>query len=225
MAKTAVVIGSTGLIGSSLIEQLVHERGFKQILAISRRVENPNAWGSRVRFLSFDFTNWQDLELQLSSFIGGTSAIFFCCLGTTIGKAGSEEAFRVVDYEAVSRFSVLAQSCKAESLLVVSSLGADKNSETFYLKTKGEMEETVRSNFNGLVYFFRPSLLLGNRNEFRFGERMAIIASPFYSWLLIGPLSKYRPIEANKVAKVMIQIALHKVKVDTVIENQDIHHI
>jgi uncharacterized protein YbjT (DUF2867 family) len=220
--KTAVVIGATGLVGAELIKKLAQEGSHGQIIAICRDVASknkPNFNNPKVRVLSFDFKNWNNLELQVSSFLGTSSANFFCCLGTTLAKAGSEENFKKVDFEYVVNFAKLAKTCRAEQLLVVSALGADKNSSVFYNRTKGEMEETVKNEFNGKLYFFRPSLLLGDRNDFRFGERVAILLAPLYSPLLLGSFKKYQPVPAVNVAQKMVLVAVKKIELPSVVEN------
>ena len=218
--KTAVIIGSTGLVGRLLVKKLAREGSFGQILAIVRRPpEGDEAFvNPRVRTLNFDFENWADLELQLSSFAGSSALSFFCCLGTTIGKAGSQVAFRKVDLEHVVSFAKVAQSCRAEQLLVVSAMGADAGSKVFYNQIKGEMEKAVENSFSGVLHFFRPSLLLGDRKDFRFGERLAILTAPLY-----GPLlpRKYQPVKAEHVAACMLNVALRKIRVSKVIENPE----
>ena len=222
--KTAVIIGSTGLIGSLLIKKLVQEGSFTQIIAIVRRKPTDEAVfdNPRVRVLTFDFKNWGDLEMQVSSFSGTSSSNFFCCLGTTISQAGSESAFKTVDFEHVVNFARLAKSCRAQQLLVVSALGASKNSNVFYNRTKGEMEEAVEKVFAGKLHFLRPSLLLGDRADFRFGERLAILLEPVYSPLLIGSLKKYRPVKASRVAEVMVLLSTGKLDGPKILENSEL---
>lgn len=223
--KTAVVIGSTGLTGAELVKKLVQESSFSQILAICR---NKNSitdiifTNPKVRILQFDFKNWNDLELQIRSFAGTSVSSFFCCLGTTIRQAGSEEAFKKVDYEYVVNFAKLAKLCKAEQLIIMSALGADKNSRIFYSRIKGEMEEDVQREFSEKLYFLRPSLLLGERKDFRFKERLAILLAPLYVPLLTGSFKKYQPVKSSKVAQVMVQLATKKITAGMFVENLDI---
>ena len=225
--KTAVVIGSTGLIGNLLLEKLAHDSSFAQIIAVCRTKPTDQSIFNhpKIRLILFNFENWQELELQVKSFVGNAFSSFFCCLGSTIKKSGSEENFRKVDLEYVVKFASLAKTCRAEHLLIVSALGADKSSEIFYNKIKGEMEEAVEREFSSKVYFLRPSLLLGDRREFRFGERVAILLAPLYSPLLIGELAKFHPVRAADVAKVMILIASKKVSASKLIENREITKI
>ena len=223
--KIAVVIGSTGLTGSQVVKQLLREGSFSQIIAICRSkasaldadFNNP-----KVRVLQFDFKNWASLELQVSSFIGTAQAIFFCSLGTTIKVAGSEVAFKKVDHDYTVNFARLAQTCRAEQLIIISALGADKNSTVFYNRTKGEMEEDVQLEYSGKLYFLRPSLLLGDRKEFRFGERVAILLAPIYSSLMFGSLKRYVPVPAAKVAKTAVLLAAKKIISGQFLENEEI---
>jgi uncharacterized protein YbjT (DUF2867 family) len=122
----------------------------------------------------------------------------------------------------VVEFSKLARSCKAEQLLVVSALGADKNSSVFYNKVKGETEADVQAEFSGKLHFLRPSLLLGDRKDFRFGERIAIMLSPVISPLLLGPLEKYKPVRASDVAACLFNVASKKAAASTIIDNNEI---
>lgn len=218
--RTAVVIGSTGLIGKILTQKLAHSGGWSNVLAITRKPVN---WSHpKIRSLTFDFRNWNDLDLQIKSFAGQTGLDFFCTLGTTISKAGSKEKFKEIDYKAVVEFALSAKRCKAEQLFIVSAAGADINSSVFYNQVKGQMEAAVLSEFSKSIYFLRPSLLLGNREEFRLGERLAVLAAPIYSSLLVGSLKKYRPIQALDVAEAMIAVASKKLSSEQIIENDQI---
>jgi uncharacterized protein YbjT (DUF2867 family) len=129
----------------------------------------------------------------------------FCCLGTTIKKAGSQEAFRAVDHDAVLAFARAAKRAGVRRFLVVTALGADARSSVFYNRVKGEAEQALQAlGFESLV-ILRPSLLLGDRAESRPGERAAIVASR-----VLGPLLRpfgSRPIEARTVARAMTALA------------------
>ena len=226
LMRTAVVIGSTGLTGLLVVKKLVQDGSFGQIIAICRNknlAEDMVFSNPKVRLLQFDFQNWNNFELQISSFIGTSLANFFCCLGTTVSQAGSQKGFKKVDYEYVVNFAKLAKSCHAEQLIVISALGADKNSVVYYNRIKGEMENDVQLEYSGKLYFLRPSLLLGDRKEFRFGERLAILFAPIYSLLFFGTFKKYLPVPAVKVAEVMVLLAAKKIIFSEMcLENQDI---
>ena len=206
--RTAVVIGSTGLTGQVLVEKLALNNSWSQILAVTRRSvtwTNP-----KIRNISFDFTAWPNLELQIKSYAGTTGIDFFCALGTTIKAAGSKKAFKKIDLEAVIRFAQIAKSCGAGTLIIMSSVGADEMSKSFYLKTKGEMEKQVGLIGLNSVFILRPSLLLGDRHQFRLGERLAMLFAPVICCLAIGSLKKYRPVSIATVASTMISLALKK---------------
>lgn len=222
--RTAVVIGSTGLIGEDLVERLARQGTWSQVLTISRKAKD---WANpKVRTLVFDFVNWASLEIQISAFAGGNSSLdFFCCLGTTMSAAGSRKEFKKIDLEAVASFAVLAQRCRAEQLLVISALGANPESDVFYNRIKGEAEQAVLKRFPGELHFFRPSLLIGDRKEFRLGERLAMLFAPIYSPLLLGNLAKYRPIKSTMVAKVMVMVAARLKTAPTIVENDEIHEL
>ena len=225
--KTAVVIGSSGLIGGLLVDKLAQESGFGQVIAIvrTRTAEQTRSSHPKIRWIQFDFAKWGELEMQLRAFIGQSSAVFFCCLGTTIGKAKSEDAFRRVDHDFVVEFAALAQKCRAESLFVVSAIGADAASTVFYNRVKGEAERDVQKTFFGKTHFLRPSLLLGDRHEFRLGERIAVLLSPLFSPLMTGPLEKYKPIAASDVARAMINLALKRAGSSSIVNNDEIYKI
>ncbi len=206
--RTAVVIGSTGLTGHVLVEKLALNNTWTQVLAITRK---PVVWKNpKIRNISFDFQAWSNLELQVRSFAGTGGTDFFCTLGTTIKLAGSQQEFRKIDLEAVVHFAQIAKSCAASSFVVVSSLGADENSNSFYLRTKGEMEKQVSHLKIDSVFLVRPSLLLGDRSQFRLAERLAMLAAPLFSLFLFGKLKKYQPVKVESVALVMINLALKK---------------
>jgi uncharacterized protein YbjT (DUF2867 family) len=131
----------------------------------------------------------------------------FCCLGTTIRQAGSQAAFRRVDHDFVVGVARAGLRAGATQFLLVSAIGADPASRIFYSRVKGEAEAAVRQLPYRSVQIFRPSLLLGQRAEFRFGERVAMLAAPVMPLLLPGPLRRYRPIRAETVARAMLRIA------------------
>lgn len=226
--KTAVIIGSTGLVGKLLLEKLVLHADFHQVIAIIRSkasAQDPVFSHPKVRSLYFDFNNWGELNLQVEGFSRNTTITFFCCLGTTMAKARSEEAFRKVDHDYIVEFTKVAQSCRAEQLLVVSALGADRNSEIFYNRVKGETENDVQGIFTGKLHFMRPSLLLGSRKELRIAEKIGVIFSPLFSVFLVGPLAKYRPIQASHVAQAMVDIASKKVNAAVIVTNEEMESI
>lgn len=131
----------------------------------------------------------------------------FCCLGTTIKQAGSQDAFRRVDHDFVLGLARAGMRLGATQFLVVSAIGADPESRVFYSRVKGEVETAVRALPYRAVQIFRPGLLIGDRTEFRLGERIAMYVAPLAQLLLMGPLRRYRSINASDVARAMVRIA------------------
>lgn len=131
----------------------------------------------------------------------------FCCLGTTMKKAGSKEAFYAVDHEYPLQIARFARQNGAERYLIVTSMGADPKSAFFYNRVKGEVERDLRPLGFAALHIFRPSLLLGNRGERRLGEKIGETVMRFFDPMMIGPLRKYRAIDSGKVARAMLACA------------------
>jgi len=201
MSKTALVFGSTGLIGSYLVQSLRKSNAYDKIVIFQRKAAA--TLDPKTQYVQLDF----DKLTEYSNLIKGDDV--FCCLGTTMRKARSKPAFRKVDYEYPAEIGRLAKANGVGGYFLVSSIGADPASPNFYLQTKGDTERALQQlNFLRLG-IFRPSLLLGNRNESRFGERLAQSFYPLFHWLLQGELKKYRGIPASDVAKAMVYVAVH----------------
>lgn len=200
MGKRALVLGATGLVGSSLTEQLLEEGEWSEVRLAVRRA--PRTVHPRLRAETVD---WDNLERHKALF-DGVDAVF-CALGTTIKKAGSQPAFEQVDLHYPLKAAELAKQAGVRQFLAVSSMGADSCSRNFYIRTKGRFEEGLTaSGFYGL-HLFRPSLLLGEREEFRSGERAAAAVMKTLDFMMAGPLAKYRAIPGSVVARAMINIA------------------
>ena len=199
MPKTALLAGATGLIGSQLLPLLLASDRYAKVLVVGRRpvpVRHP-----KLVQVTAELDRLDEVRLQL------IADDVYCCLGTTLGQAGSKAAFYAVDYLAVVRLAALAAGNFAGQLLVVSSLGADAESRVFYSRTKGEMEAAVRALPFRAVHIFRPSLLLGARAQPRLGERVAAALLALARPLLRGGLAKYRPVAASAVAAAMLRAA------------------
>ena len=198
-AKTALIAGASGLVGSYCLQLLLQSNRYKKVISIGRKVlplEHPKL---EQKLVDFDI-----LESYQHSLIADD---IYCCLGTTIKKAGSKENFFKVDFTYVVKLATITAANFASQFLVVSALGADASSKIFYSQVKGKMETAVKPlNFLG-VHIFQPSLLLGNRTEKRFGEKVAQVVSSILPFLFIGPLHQYKPIHARDVAKAMLYAA------------------
>jgi len=200
MNKKAIIIGSTGLIGKMLLELLEQDENFTQILALVRKPTK-----SINKKTTFIETNFNKLD-TIASFIDGDC--LFICIGSTIKKAGSKEAFLKIDYDIPVDVAYIAIKNGVKSCIVVSSIGANPDSTNFYLQTKGKMEQAIQKlGFQNTV-FMRPSLLFGKREEFRLGELIGKFVMKIIGPFFIGPLKKYRGIEAKIVAKAMLKTTL-----------------
>lgn len=197
--RTALLAGATGLVGGHCLDLLLQDDAWEQVAVLGRR-----ELGTTHRKLVQRVVDFERLAE-----LGDLPRIddVFCCLGTTMKHAGSEAAFRRVDFTYVHELAQLASRHRAGQFLLVSALGADRHSRVFYNRVKGEVEDAVRKLPFDSVHIFRPSLLLGERRESRPGERLAILAGRALGFMFVGPLGRYRPIEARAVAAAMVRIA------------------
>lgn len=180
-------------MGSLLLERLLGSPRYAQVAAWVRR--DPGRPHPKLRIEVVDFERLHERRTEAED--------VFCCVGSTIRQAGSQAAFRRVDFDIPVALARLAARDGARRFLVVSALGADPRSRVFYSRVKGEMEAAVKASGVPRVYVFRPSLLSGPRAEFRLGERLGLAAAA-----LLGPLlGKYRPTRADDVAAAMLRAA------------------
>lgn len=199
MTYTALLAGASGLVGSQVLQHLAADPDCRAVHALVRR-PLPTGY-PKVSQHTMDF----DRLAEVRPF--PAAEVVFCCLGTTIKAAGSREAFSKVDFTYVHEVARLALATGAKQFLLVSALGADPASRIFYNRVKGKVEEAVRALPYYGIHIFRPSLLLGERREFRLGERVSAALAPLFTWALVGPLRKYRPIAAAVVARAMVRVA------------------
>ncbi len=199
MPRTALVAGATGMVGTLLLRQLAASNDYAEVRVLGRR--QPAQEHPKFRFIATDFS---DLDKHAAPLAVDD---VFCCLGTTIRKAGSRPAFERVDYHMVVDLARAARKAGAKRFLVVSSVGASERSPAFYSRVKGRMEQAVAAVGFEAVHIVRPSLLLGVRDERRPGERLAQFAAPLLSPLLAGPLAKYRAVDGDAVATALLQLA------------------
>ena len=202
--KSALIIGSTGLIGSELVNLLLDSNDYTKVLTFVKRdsgIKHP-----KLTQYVIDF----DKPETYKDLVVGDD--FFCTIGTTIKKAGSQNAFRKVDFEYPKQFAAFALDNKVKQFLIISSLNADAMSGNFYLKTKGEIQDFLKNCAFESVAVLQPSLLLGNRTEFRLGEKVGAFFMKAFSFFFQGNLKKYKPIEGKTVAKALLKIAQKNVK-------------
>lgn len=198
-SRTGLLLGGSGLVGGFCLQALLEEPTYTSVVSLGRR-ELAIAPHPKLLQKAMDFEKLASLELPPLDDV-------FCALGTTIRKAGSQEAFRHVDYELPLAAADQALKFGAKQFLLVSSVGADPRSRNFYLRTKGELEHALRKlPFNGL-HIFRPSLLMGKRQESRPGESMAMAVARILQFLCVGPLREYHPVSAMTVGQAMVTAA------------------
>jgi uncharacterized protein YbjT (DUF2867 family) len=203
-----LIAGATGLSGEHLLDRLLSEPTVARVLAPTRRplaahphLENPVG----------------DLQTLLPQLSGQVDTAF-CCLGSTIKQAGSQEAFRAVDHDLVLAFARRARELGARHLVVISALDANPGSKVFYNRIKGETEQALKAMDWPQLTIARPSLLLGARHEFRLGERLA---APLLRWLP----GKYRGIDACALARALWRLALEEEDGVRVIESSELRRL
>lgn len=199
MEKTAIIVGGSGLTGTQLLKILLTSDVYAKVICLVR--SNTKISHPKLEQHVIDFDNPDTYE----GLIEGND--MFCCLGTTIKKAGTEAAFEKVDLVYPVQFAKTAALKGIKQFSMISSLGANPNSNNFYLRTKGKCEEELRRIGFQSTSIFRPSLLLGNRKEFRLGEKIAEFFMRIFSICMVGKLKKYRAIKSQDVAYAMYLVA------------------
>lgn len=210
--KVAIIIGSTGLVGSHLVEQLTQSNLYSKVVLLNRRKSSYNNPKIEEHLIDFD-------KPDLRAFSGED---VYCAIGTTIKKAGSKEAQFKIDCEYPSHLAKLLKERGAKQFMLVSSLGANASSSNFYLRTKGQLEKNIEALNYETAVILRPSFILGDRKEFRFGEKLGIAVFKFLSPLLIGALKRYRGVQASAIAHTMITKAKQNLKGTHIIESENI---
>jgi uncharacterized protein YbjT (DUF2867 family) len=163
--RSAIIVGSTGLVGESLLMKLISKNIYEKVMTVGRKPMN--TINSHHRHYLIDFSRLTEVNFLFEA------DDLFLCLGTTRSAAGSKEKFYQVDYGYNSKIAQLFASKGGKRIFLISSEGADSTSSIFYNRVKGELENFVQSLELNRHYIFRPSLLLGERREFRLGEKIA----------------------------------------------------
>lgn len=194
------LLGATGLIGNFVLHLLLKDKEIKSVTAVVRR--NISTSHPKLKVEVIDFSNEKEFKPAMSE-----ANIIISAVGTTQKQvSGDKDQYRKVDYDIPVKAAEFAEI--PTQFLLVSAIGADSSSNNFYLQLKGEVEDAIRKTNIPSISIFRPSLLLGNRDEFRLGEKLAQWIMPLFKW--ITP-SKYKPIHAEDVAKAIVQcIKLNK---------------
>jgi len=196
--RTALLAGATGLVGGHLLRLLLADDAYQKVTILARRglpLTNP-----KLQQRLIDFDHLADLDAPKVDDV-------FCCLGTTIKKAGSQEAFRKVDLGYVEALARIAARAGAKQFLLVSAIGADAKSRVFYSRVKGETEAAVQAVGFAGTHIFRPSMLLGDRAESRILERLGTPLMRAVAFAMVRPRRRARPIAAADVAAAMVKVA------------------
>lgn len=211
----ATIIGSTGLTGSILVRQLLADPAITKVISVSRKslqLRHPKL----TEVLLSDLARLSSIESQLRG------DLYFCCLGTTIRKAGSQDNFEKVDHAAIVAFAHIAEGHKARALVLVSAMGADANSKVFYNRVKGRTEDDVRALALRSLSIFRPALLVGPRKEYRLAERIAIGTLVPLAGLLPATTRKKLITAAETLASRMLAEAIMAIGGKRIIRAKDI---
>lgn len=197
--KTALIFGASGLVGGYCLDFLLAHAAYHQVVAFVRTpLEKEH---ERLIQIEVDF----DRPETFAKKIKGDD--IFLCLGTTRAKAGSREAFYKVDFTYNYQAAKAAANNGVNQLFLVSAVGADRDSIFYYSEVKGELEEAIKDLPFWAVHIFQPSVLLGERNENRWGEEIAGRIGSVIDRITGGLLTKYRPVEADVVARAMVNAA------------------
>lgn len=204
--RVAVVAGASGLVGRQLVLALLAEPRVARVVCLVRRpLSLPRETPALDKLDERVVPGFERAGLEEAMPRDVEDA--YCCLGTTIGAAGSQEAFYKVDHDAVVAFAAAARAAGARRFMVVSAQGADRHSVAFYMRVKGDMEASVARLGFDAVHVARPGMLDGERAEKRLGEALGLKALRGISQLLGGPRFKYAPIRGETVARAMIALA------------------
>ena len=197
--KTALIFGSSGLIGNELFKTILLNNSYDKIKVFVRSIPEVN--NPKVEIIKTDFSN---LEQYKDKIIGDDC---FFCIGTTKKDTPNKDEYRRIEYNIPVDVAKIAKTNSVKSFYYVSSIGANPNASSNYLKNKGQVEEQLKNlNFSKLA-IIRPSLLIGNRKSFRLGE---VIFTPVMNTLTLfafGSLKKYKPIKIQIVVKAILHIS------------------
>ncbi len=194
--KIALIFGASGLVGGFCLKELLKSHNYDRVISFGRKeldIENEKLEQHIVDFEKIK--DWKDL-------IQGHD--LFCCLGSTIKKAGSKPAFRNIDFEYPKRIGIAALENKVNQFILVSAVDANSSSKVFYNQVKGELEDVIRLMKFWGVHILQPSILLGERNESRPLERVGMILGQSINTIFGDLLGRYQPVNAKDVAKSML---------------------
>lgn len=194
-----LLLGASGLTGGFVLTGLLDREEIEQVDVLVREhleLAHPKL---RQHLVDFDRLDEQAAHFKVD--------VIICCLGTTIKQAGSQKNFRKVDYGYCLKVAELGRAAGVRGFILMSAIGSSSSSTIFYNRVKGELEDAVKHLGYPFLSIYRPSLLLGNRQEYRTAEAAMAKAMPLINRVLLGPLEKYRGIEAQTVASAMVNEA------------------
>ncbi len=216
MHKTALIVGASGLVGSHCLEELISSKEYTTVhIFVRKKLEKDFPTKVQQHIINFDELDTLKIDFKLDT--------IFCCLGTTIKKAGSQEAFEKVDYTYVLETAKFGLRHDATQFLVVTAIGSDSKSRFFYNRVKGKVEEDLKQlNYPSLI-IFRPSMLGGKREEFRLGEQIGTWIMRLFQPLFIGKLKRYAIISGEKVAKSMFKHSINPMQGVVIVASEEMH--
>ena len=200
MENTGVIIGATGAVGREIVNEILSGEYYNRVYILGRSSISKLPDDSRLEKIIIDFDNI-DFDMDILE-----NADVFASLGTTLKIAGSKENQRKIDLDYTVNFAKLCEG-KIRSFNVVSAMGANSKSKSFYTSLKGELEDKLKEMNIGVLRIFRPSLLISKREDKRILEEVFFKISPILKVLLKGKLKKYSPIEASLLGKVIVRFA------------------
>ncbi|MBL56419.1 MAG: nucleoside-diphosphate sugar epimerase [Flavobacteriales bacterium] len=215
--KSAIILGATGLTGSYILNKLLKRNDYSKIIVFSRR--ELDIVDQKLEVIICDLLN---LEEQKEKFKADE---VYVCVGTTNNKTPNKKLYRAIDFGIPVTAAQLCRENGIEKIAVISSLGANHKSTTFYIKTKGEMESSVLDMNISNTFLLRPSLILGRRKESRMGESLGKILFLLVNPFLFGPLKKYKSIRSETLADAMINLCNHKFNDQGIIESDRIQEV
>lgn len=217
MKKTAIILGASGLTGGLLLEKLIVDDRYESIKLFSR---------SSIKGLPNKVKQYIGNLLELEQFKNDfTGDEVYCCIGTTAKKTPDKSLYRDIDYGIPVAAAKLAKANGINTFLVISAMGANKKSSVFYNRIKGEMEQEVLNQAIPRTSILRPSLIGGERNEQRLLEKIGLVVFKVIQPLFIGPLKKYRIINADSIAQAMLNLANTTSNTDVIITSNDIEQL
>ena len=204
MPYSVILVGSSGLIGSNLLSELIQSEAISEILLLVRRSTDVSSSKVKELIVNFEKPNSYSIDIQAD--------IIYSCLGTTKSETPNSSLYRQIDLEYPLNLAKLGQKNGVAQFHIISSLGADAGSSNSYLKLKGELEQELKKLTISSLHIYQPSFLIGERKKDRLTDKIMKPVFRLIDPLLIGPLKKYRSIKAADVARVMLNQSIKDLK-------------